>query len=166
MFRREGSPVLQRDPVLAYIGLGANLGDAQKTLLHALRILNTTPGILSVVSSGFYSTQPVDAEGPDYVNAVAEVQTRLNAMSLLKVLQELECAAGRQRPYRNAPRTLDLDILLYGSARIDSPSLTVPHPRMTERAFVMVPLAIFLPCLEPILLNHGISGGVKPFVPE
>ncbi|HEY8358747.1 MAG TPA: 2-amino-4-hydroxy-6-hydroxymethyldihydropteridine diphosphokinase, partial [Ramlibacter sp.] len=86
-----------------------------------------------------------DAGGPDYINAVAVVETRLDAVELLGALQELERSAGRERPYRNAPRTLDLDLLLYGAARIASAALTVPHPRMRERAFVLLPLAEVMP---------------------
>ena len=136
---------LLRDPVVAYIGLGANLGDAQQALQDALQALVRTPGIEQVVASDLYRTGPIDATGPDFVNAVAQVNTRLHAMDLLAVLQQIEQAAGRERPYRNAPRTLDLDLLLYGSGHIDSPTLTVPHPRMGERAFVLVPLAALAP---------------------
>jgi len=87
----------------------------------------------------------VDSSGPDYVNAVAELSTALTAPALLQALQQIELNAGRERPYRNAPRTLDLDLLRYGSATIQSPALTVPHPRMQERAFVLLPLAELLP---------------------
>ena len=139
--------VLKRDAVVAYIGLGANLGDAQQALQDALQALRHTPGIDRVVSSDFYRTAPVDATGPDYINAVAQVHTQLNAMDLLVALQAIEQAAGRERPYRNAPRTLDLDVLLYGSGQVNSPTLTVPHPRMWERAFVLVPLAELAPHL-------------------
>jgi 2-amino-4-hydroxy-6-hydroxymethyldihydropteridine diphosphokinase len=100
-------------------------------------------------SSRFYRSAPVDAGGPDYLNAVAELTTALTAPDLLRALQALENAAGRQRPYRNAPRTLDLDLLLYGDARIDSAELTVPHPRMWERAFVLVPLTELAPQCVP-----------------
>jgi 2-amino-4-hydroxy-6-hydroxymethyldihydropteridine diphosphokinase len=85
--------------------------------------------------------------GSDYLNAVAEIQTSLNAPALLQCLQQLEQAAGRERPYPDAPRTLDLDLLLYGSASIQSADLTVPHPRMWQRAFVLVPLAEIAPGL-------------------
>lgn len=136
---------LPRDPVVAYIGLGANLGDARQALDGALQALRQTPGIERVVSSDFYRTAPIEATGPDYINAVAQLHTQLNAMDLLAALQAIEQAAGRERPYRNAPRTLDLDLLLYGDGHIDSPTLTVPHPRMGERAFVLVPLAALAP---------------------
>jgi 2-amino-4-hydroxy-6-hydroxymethyldihydropteridine diphosphokinase len=92
-----------------------------------------------------YRSAPVDATGPDYLNAVAELHTTLDAMAVLDLLQSLENQAGRERPYRNAPRTLDLDLLLYGDARIDAPTLNVPHPRMWGRAFVLLPLAELAP---------------------
>jgi 2-amino-4-hydroxy-6-hydroxymethyldihydropteridine diphosphokinase len=105
------------------------------------------PHTAVIRQSSVYRTAPVDAGGPDYINAVAEISTRLAAPDLLAQLQGIEQAAGRERPYRNAPRTLDLDLLLFGSARIDSPRLQVPHPRMNTRAFVLVPLAEIAPHL-------------------
>ncbi|NBW49055.1 MAG: 2-amino-4-hydroxy-6-hydroxymethyldihydropteridine diphosphokinase [Betaproteobacteria bacterium] len=133
--------MILRDPVRAYIGLGANLGDPMAALRSALEGLERLPASRLVRASGFFGSTPVDSSGPDYVNAVAEISTCLSAPDLLSALQQQELQAGRERPYRNAPRTLDLDILLYGSARIASPALTVPHPRMRERAFVLMPLA-------------------------
>lgn len=133
--------VNNRSEVIAYIGLGANLGDASQAVQNALRSLGQTPGIRCVSASSLYRTAPIDSSGPDYINAVAEITTTLTAPDLLNALQRIEQAAGRERPYLNAPRTLDLDLLLYGSATIASPHLTVPHPRMWERAFVVVPLA-------------------------
>ena len=138
-----------RPEVTAYVALGANLGDAVQALRDALKALNQTPDIRLTRSSRLYRTAPIDSSGPDYLNAVAEVRTTLTAPALLTALQSIENAAGRERPYRNAPRTLDLDLLLYGSARIDSPTLTVPHPRMWERAFVLVPMAEVAPELVP-----------------
>jgi 2-amino-4-hydroxy-6-hydroxymethyldihydropteridine diphosphokinase len=129
-----------RAPVVAYVGLGANLGDAQQALHDALAALAHAPGTRVLRSSRVYRSAPVEAAGPDFFNAVAEVETLLPAPELLEQLQSIEQAAGRERPYRNAPRTLDLDLLLYGGARIDSARLTVPHPRMRERAFVLLPL--------------------------
>jgi 2-amino-4-hydroxy-6-hydroxymethyldihydropteridine diphosphokinase len=130
----------QRPAVTAHVALGANLGDAAQTLRMALQALGAVPGIRLLNASSLYRTAPIDSSGPDYLNAVAEVSTTLTAPDLLVALQAIENAHGRERPYRNAPRTLDLDLLLYGSARIDSPQLTVPHPRMGERAFVLMPL--------------------------
>ncbi|MDQ7746871.1 2-amino-4-hydroxy-6-hydroxymethyldihydropteridine diphosphokinase [Hydrogenophaga pseudoflava] len=143
-----------RAEVTAYVALGANLGDAARTLRDALQTLGGTPGIRMTRASGLYRTAPVDSSGPDYLNAVAEVATTLSAPALLAALQGIENAAGRERPYRNAPRTLDLDLLLYGGARIDSPDLTVPHPRMWQRAFVLVPLAEIAPGL---VTGHHLS---------
>ncbi len=142
-----------RDPVTAYIGIGANLGDAQQAVRAAIARLAQLPQTSVARQSSLYRTAPLDAGGPDYVNAVAEISTRLSAPDLLAQLQALEHAAGRERPYRNAPRTLDLDLLLFGHARIDSRSLQVPHPRMHQRAFVLVPLAEIAPELvQPAML--------------
>lgn len=135
----------EQTPVTAYIALGANLGDPQATILKAVNDLALIHGISLVKCSSLYQTAPLDAGGPDYVNAVVELQTILTAPALLAQLQALEQAAGRQRPFRNAPRTLDLDLLTYGDARIQSEALTIPHPRMGERAFVLVPLAEIAP---------------------
>ena len=131
----------------AYIGLGANLGDAERALADALQRLAALPSTRLVARSAVYRTAPIDSSGPDYRNAVAELDTALSPLELLHALQAIEQAHGRERPYRNAPRTLDLDLLRYGDARIDSPRLTVPHPRMMERAFVLVPLAEIAPHL-------------------
>jgi 2-amino-4-hydroxy-6-hydroxymethyldihydropteridine diphosphokinase len=138
-------PVPLRAPVAAYVGLGANLGDAMATLRHALAALAQLPDTTVGAASSLYRTAPVGAQGPDFINAVAALSTRLTAPMLLDALQQLEQAAGRERPYPNAPRTLDLDLLLYGDACIASPRLRVPHPRMHERAFVLVPLAEIAP---------------------
>ncbi len=134
-----------RDAVRAYIGLGANLGDAAQTLRQALEGLQRSANVELVAVSALYCSAPVDAQGPDFTNAVAAVDTTLSAPDLLALLLALEARAGRERPYRNAPRTLDLDLLLYGDATIASPALTVPHPRMQERAFVLVPMAEIAP---------------------
>ncbi|MES2633502.1 MAG: 2-amino-4-hydroxy-6-hydroxymethyldihydropteridine diphosphokinase [Pseudomonadota bacterium] len=134
-----------RDPVIAYVALGANLGDAAQAVRDAFTQLGQIPQTTLVAQSSLHQTAPVDSSGPDYINAVAAISTRLAAPDLLVQLQRIENEAGRERPYRNAPRTLDLDLLLYGSGRIDSRQLTVPHPRMFERAFVMVPLAEVAP---------------------
>jgi 2-amino-4-hydroxy-6-hydroxymethyldihydropteridine diphosphokinase len=134
-----------RQPVTAFVGLGANLGDARRALQDALAALGRLPDTTLARASRLYGSAPVDSSGPDYVNAVAQLETRLAAPELLAHLQALEQDAGRERPYRNAPRTLDLDLLLFGDARIDSPVLTVPHPRMRERAFVLLPLQELAP---------------------
>lgn len=136
---------MSRAEVTAFIALGANLGEPVQALREAMRSLDATPGVRLVKASRLYRTAPVDSSGPDYINAVAEIATTLCAPALLDALQGVEQGAGRERPYRNAPRTLDLDLLLYGAGRIDSPRLTVPHPRMWARAFVLVPLAEIAP---------------------
>ena len=150
------SPV-QRPAVTAYVALGANLGDAAQTLRDALTRLDHTPGVRLLKASSLYRTAPIDSSGPDYLNAVAEVSTTLTSAALLAALQAIEQAHGRERPYRNAPRTLDLDLLLYGEERIDSPELTVPHPRMWERAFVLVPLAEIAPEMAPNELLRAVQ---------
>jgi 2-amino-4-hydroxy-6-hydroxymethyldihydropteridine diphosphokinase len=137
--------VLKAESVTAYVGLGANLGDAARSVLDAMEALDQQAGIRVTGRSSLYRSAPHEASGPDFINAVVEIATRLSAPDLLGVLQHIERAAGRERPYPNAPRTLDLDLLLYGSARVDSPHLTLPHPRMTQRAFVLVPLAELAP---------------------
>ncbi len=131
----------------AWIALGANLGDAKVRVLEASVAIASLPQTQLIAMSSLYRTKPVDSSGPDYINAVAHVQTALSADALLVALQKLEQAAGRERPYVNAPRTLDLDILLYGEAQIQTPALTVPHPRMWQREFVLVPLAEIAPQL-------------------
>jgi len=138
--------------------LGANLGDAGQALREALAALNQAPGICLVQASSLYRSAPIDSSGPDYINAVAEIATTRTAPDLLNALQAIETAAGRKRPYRNAPRTLDLDLLLYGTARIHSPTLSVPHPRMWERAFVLVPLAEIAPGLVPSEALRAVAG--------
>ena len=136
--------------VTAYIALGANLGDTATALRNAVVALGGLPETRVGKVSNMYKTAPQGSDashGPinDYLNAVVEVQTGLHAPALLQHLQQIENAAGRERPFLNAPRTLDLDLLLYGSASIDSVQLTVPHPRMWQRAFVLVPLAEIAP---------------------
>jgi 2-amino-4-hydroxy-6-hydroxymethyldihydropteridine diphosphokinase len=129
-------------------------------VLAALQALNGIPGTRVTKASRLYRTAPWEAQGPDFINAVAEVATTLSAPALLAELQALEREAGRERPYVNAPRTLDLDVLLYGAGRIDSPTLTVPHPRMWERAFVLVPLAEVAPQRVTAQALQAVAGQV------
>lgn len=131
--------------VRAWIGLGANLGDRGAALARALQALAAMPATRVAKVSGLYASAPIDAGGPDYLNAVVELITTLAPLDLLDALQAIEQAAGRERPYRNAPRTLDLDLLLYGEQRISNQRLDVPHPRIAERAFVLLPLAEIAP---------------------
>jgi 2-amino-4-hydroxy-6-hydroxymethyldihydropteridine diphosphokinase len=126
--------------VLAYIGIGSNLGDAQGNVQRAILRLARLPDTRLSGQSSLFHTAPIDAGGDDYINAVACVDTRLTAPQLLEQLQAIEQDFGRERPFPNAPRTLDLDILLFGQQTIRTQSLTVPHPRMTERAFALIPL--------------------------
>jgi len=138
--------------VTAYIALGANLGDRVAALKQAIASINALPLCSIKKISSLYKTAPLEtlpghAPGADYINAVVEIETSLPAPTLLQHLQQIELAAGRERPHINAPRTLDLDLLLYGSGSIDSADLTVPHPRMWQRAFVLVPLAEIAPGL-------------------
>ena len=149
---------VEREPVVAYVALGANLGDARATVLQAMDAIDALPGTQVTQRSPLYRTEPVDSSGPDYINAVVEISTRMSAPVLLGVLQKMEQAAGRERPYRNAPRTLDLDILLFGDARINSRSLTIPHPRMQERAFVLRPLADIAPARVAVEALAAVSG--------
>jgi 2-amino-4-hydroxy-6-hydroxymethyldihydropteridine diphosphokinase len=134
--------------MIAWVGIGANLGDARANVLDAIERLSRLPGARLVRASSLYRTAPIDSSGDDYVNAVASLDTDLDAHALLQALFAIEQAHGRERPYRNAPRTLDLDLLLYGEQVIhDAPTLIVPHPRMHERAFVLAPLAEVAPDL-------------------
>lgn len=147
--------------VIAYVGVGANLGDARASVVEAMQSLAQTPGVQQLWPSSLYGSKPVDATGPDYVNAVARIRTTLTAFELLEALQDLEQRAGRTRLYHNAPRTLDLDILLYGDAVLNEPTLLVPHPRMRERAFVLQPLAELAPELvSPAQLERLAGQGV------
>jgi 2-amino-4-hydroxy-6-hydroxymethyldihydropteridine diphosphokinase len=141
------------EPVLAYIGLGANLGDAAATVLAALDAVERLAWTEALLRSPLYRSAPIGGAGPDYVNAVMAVTTRLRAQVMLAQLQAIEHAHGRERPYRNAPRSLDLDLLLYGGCVIDTPGLTLPHPRMHERRFVLQPLSDIAPSLT--IPGHG-----------
>lgn len=141
---------LARETV-AFIGLGANLGDAAATLAWACRRLDHEPGVALSAVSSLWRSAPVDAEGPDFLNAVARVRTTLTPAALLAALHRIEADAGRERPFRNAPRVLDLDLLLCGSLVITRDDLTVPHPRVHLRRFTLEPLLE----LDPLLAIPG-----------
>ena len=148
----------------AHIGLGANLGDAPGTLRAAVQALAALPGCRLAVVSSLYRSAPVDATGPDFFNAVAVLQTTLAPLALLDALQAIEWRFGRQRPYPNAPRTLDLDLLLMGDLALQTPRLTLPHPRLHQRAFVLQPLLeiapdVAAPGLGPLALHLGATAG-------
>jgi 2-amino-4-hydroxy-6-hydroxymethyldihydropteridine diphosphokinase len=134
-------------PTTAYIALGANLGNPRLGVLAAMDAIADLDGVALMRRSALFGSTPVDAAGGDYVNAVVEVHTLLSAQALLEGLQDIERRAGRERIYVNAPRTLDLDLLLYADARIRTPNLEVPHPRMRKRAFVLMPLHNIAPHL-------------------
>ena len=148
--------------MIAYIGVGANLGDASANVDDALARLAALGGGSLVAASSKYRTAPIDSSGADYINAVACIDTFLSAPDLLVALHAIELAHGRERPYRNAPRTLDLDILLYGDQTVDLPHLQVPHPRMLERAFVLVPLLEIAP--QVAVPGRGLASGFLPAV--
>jgi len=134
---------------IAYIGIGSNQGDARAHVLQAFEELARLPGTRLEGRSALYRSEPVDAPGqPDYVNAAAGVDTQLSAAQLLAALQDIELRHGRERIHPNAPRTLDLDLLLYGEMSFASAMLTLPHPRMHQRAFVLLPLLDLDPRLE------------------
>lgn len=139
----------------AYIGLGANLGDAQATLLQASHDIAALAGVSDTLLSPLYRSAPVDAGGPDYVNGVLRARTTLAPEDLLHALQAIETAHGRQRPYLNAPRSLDLDLLLHGGEHRVTRFLTLPHPRMHVRAFVLMPLRDIAP--EISLTQGGLN---------
>ena len=128
-------------PVMACVALGANLGDAVGTVQQALRDVAGLSETQLVNASSLYRSAPYEAQGPDFINAVALVNTQLSPLALLHALQALELQHGRERPYLNAPRTLDLDVIFYGDVVLETPELTLPHPRWHERAFVLRPLA-------------------------
>jgi len=141
--------------VRAFVGVGANLGDAESTVRDALRSLGRIDGCRLGRCSPLYRSAPWQAQGPDFINAVAELQTMLPAVQLLNELQAIETAGGRVRSVPSAPRTLDLDLLLYGDLVQHGATLTLPHPRLHQRAFVLRPLAdidpgLILPGLGPI----------------
>jgi 2-amino-4-hydroxy-6-hydroxymethyldihydropteridine diphosphokinase len=151
-------------PQIAVIALGANLGDPRAALDTACLAIAALPATRLRKASSLYRTAPIDASGPDYLNAVIEVETRLDPPTLLAALLRIEQGLGRERPHRNAPRTLDLDLLLHGQTTCATERLTLPHPRMHLRAFVLLPLAEIAPALE--LPGHGMVGALLPGVAD
>jgi 2-amino-4-hydroxy-6-hydroxymethyldihydropteridine diphosphokinase len=125
---------------VAYLGLGANLGDARQCLKDAVVSLAQRPGVIVLAKSPLYRSAPIDAEGGDFYNYVVAVGTLLPARQLLELCMSVEHEFGRERPYQNAPRTLDIDILLYGDDQFNDADLIIPHPRLTQRAFALMPL--------------------------
>ncbi len=154
-----------RSPVTAWVAVGANLGDAVGQVRRAFGALRRHPAINGLRVSRLYRSAPHEAEGPDFINAVVCFETVLTAPALLQVLQELEQQAGRERPYRHAPRTLDLDLLFYGAGVVNSPGLTVPHPRWHERAFVLLPLGDVSPDKVSAAQREAVAGQAIEVLP-
>lgn len=152
---REDYPTVQ-----AFVAIGANLGDAEAAVKAAMAAIGALQRTQVTARSSLYRSEPVDAEGPDFVNAVVAVRTGLDAEQFLVALQRLETLAGRERPFPNAPRTLDLDLLMHGNSVMDTPALTLPHPRMRERAFVLKPLAEIAPDKVPRAALARVTGQV------
>jgi len=161
-------------PAVCAIALGSNLGDSLSTLQRALRDLAATPGIALQACSPWYRTAPIGPPQPDYLNGCALLQSQLPPLALLDCLLALEQRCGRVRRERWGPRTLDLDLLLWGDRVIELPRLQVPHPRMRDRPFVLVPLADIAPdWRDPQTgqtigqLLHGLDcSGVSPLATE
>jgi len=135
-------------PVLAYVGVGANLDRPREQVEQGIDALRALPNTQLTAASSLYASAPVDAPGPEYVNAVVALQTLLDAVTLLRALHGIEAQFGRARAARNAPRTLDLDLLLHGELQCNAPDLTLPHPRLHQRAFVLRPLLEIAPQLQ------------------
>jgi 2-amino-4-hydroxy-6-hydroxymethyldihydropteridine diphosphokinase len=152
---------------VAYVGIGSNLEDPVRQVREALAELERLPHTRVVKQSSLYRSAPMGhAAQPDFINAVAQLETSLPAERLLAELQEIETRHGRKRSFPNAPRTLDLDVLLFGESELHSPGLCVPHPRMHERAFVLKPLLeiapdIAIPRLGPAKARLEACGGQK-----
>lgn len=147
--------------VPCYIGIGSNLGDAIDNVQRALQELGRLPRTQLTAQSSLFRTAPIDADGEDYVNAVARIETGLAPDALLQALQSIELDFGRKRPYQNAPRTLDLDLLLYNEQIIQSETLVVPHPRIAQRAFVLIPMLQ----IDPLVSIPGL-GPAHALVPS
>ncbi len=140
--------------IRAFVALGSNLGYPQATVQAALAALQSLPGSALAAASPLYRSVPVGLKNqPDFINAVAALDTQLSADNLLDELFAIEARFGRKREFHHAPRTLDLDLLLYGNETRSTPRLTLPHPRMHERAFVLLPLVEIAP--ETVIPGHG-----------
>ena len=138
--------MIARIPVEAFVGLGANLEDPVQQVSQAVTEIDGIDRTRLLAASSLYRSEPVGyADQPHFINAVAKLQTRLSPHELLDALHVIENRHGRRRSVRNAPRTLDLDLLIYGVLVLQEEGLTLPHPRMHERAFVLMPLAELAP---------------------
>jgi 2-amino-4-hydroxy-6-hydroxymethyldihydropteridine diphosphokinase len=149
----------------AFVGLGSNLGDREGHVETAIGEIAALPGTTLHARSSLYESAPLDAGGGDYLNAVARVRTSLDPGELLAALRAIELRHGRERPYRHAPRSLDLDLLLHGDAQLATPELTLPHPRLHERAFVLLPLAEIAPELR-IAGRGDLAGLLRSLGPQ
>ena len=138
---------------IVFIGLGSNSGKRLENIQEAIKLLKTSPGIKVIAVSKLRETKPDKACGRDFINGVLKVETDLEPQKLLVSLQKVEKALGRERPFEGAPRTIDLDILLYGDRIVNDFNLTIPHPRMFERNFVMKPLLDLEPKIKNVC-NH------------
>ena len=145
----------------AFIGFGGNLGDSRQLITDAIVCLAQRCELQILAKSCFYQSAPVDAAGGDYINAVIEIETELSPYGLLHVCQAVEQEFGRERPYANAPRTLDLDILSFEGVSQTDTELTLPHPRIIERSFVLLPLLEIAP--DFFLPNIG---DLKTYLPQ
>ncbi len=149
--------------VTAFVALGSNLNDPRRQVEAGFAALAGLPDTVCRARSSLYATVPVGyADQPDFINAVAALETALAARALLDALLEMERRHGRNRTFPNAPRTLDLDLLLYDGQVIDEPGLVVPHPRMHQRAFVLVPLAEIAP--DAVIAGHGTAGALAAHI--
>jgi 2-amino-4-hydroxy-6-hydroxymethyldihydropteridine diphosphokinase len=149
----------------AFVGLGANLGDPVAQVRAAIAAITRLPRTRLVARSSLYRTAPIGyVDQPDFVNAVVAVDTQLAAPALLAGLREIEAEHGRERPFPNAPRTLDLDLLLYGEQALATAELIVPHPRMHERAFVLAPLLEIAP--DARVPGHGSAAALLAALPD
>ena len=157
----------------AYLGFGSNLGDREKRILTAMELLDRAEGVSVVSRSTLYETDPVgETDQPPFLNAAAGVETELSPRELLKLIREIEKTIGRTPTYRWGPREIDIDILLFDDCVVDEEGLTIPHPRMHQRAFVLVPLLEIAPealhpvlgkTIEELLLVSGPPSGVRPY---
>jgi 2-amino-4-hydroxy-6-hydroxymethyldihydropteridine diphosphokinase len=145
----------------SFIGFGGNLGDARQIITDAIVCLAQRTEVQIINKSCFYQSAPVDATGGDYINSVIRIETDLDPYGLLYVCQSIEHQFGRERPYTNAPRTLDIDILFYEGFEQNQTDLTLPHPRITERSFVLLPLLE----IEPNFFWPEV-GQLKDFLPK
>ncbi len=145
----------------AYIGFGGNIGDTRQLITDAIVCLALRSELQILAKSCFYQSAPVEATGGDYINAVIEIETQLNPYGLLHVCQAVEQEFGRERPYANAPRTLDLDILSFEGITQNETELILPHPKIIERSFVLLPLLEIAP--DFFLPNLG---ELKAYLPQ